>query len=85
MITRNFLLERGFERDRYTPTTVEEYFMYVKPKGGYISVRFQPNKENAVGLYAYSESENTFVRKVVLSDTDVTIRDFEMAKEICRL
>lgn len=85
MLTRDYLLKIGFEHDTCSPTTEEDYFKKENPNGGYISVRFKPNKETAVGLYAYSEKEHINIRKVVLSDTNVTIRDFEIAKEICNL
>lgn len=82
MITKEYLLEKGFERDNTSPTSVEDFYRKEKSKGSYISVRFKG--EDAVGLYAYSECEHVNIRKVVLSDTIVTKEDFEMAEKICR-
>ena len=84
MITRDYLLANGFERNNCSPSTVEDYVKKVKPQGGYVSVRFEPGNEIAVGLYAYSENEHVNIRKVVLSDTTVTKRDLEIALELCR-
>lgn len=83
MLTRDYLLKNGFEKDNGGPKTVEIYF--TKTNSGYISVRFEPDKEQATGLYAYSENQHINIRKVVISDSIVTIRDFETAKELCRL
>lgn len=85
MITRDYLLAKGFERDNGSPSTVEDFVKKVNPQGGYVSVRFKPDREAAVGLYAYSETQHVNIRKVVLSDTTVTERDFEIALELCRL
>ena len=85
MITRDYLLAKGFERDNGSPSIVEDFVKKVNPQGGYVSVRFKPDKEAAVGLYAYSETQHVNIRKVVLSDTTVTERDFEIALELCRL
>lgn len=85
MVTREFLLKNGFIRNFSSPECVEDYYMK-EQIGGYMSVRFKPNIEEAVGLYAYSETEQHLnIRKVVLSDTKVTIRDYEIAKEICHI
>lgn len=83
MLTKEYLLERGFERDMCSPSSVEDFYNKEKSKSCYISVRFKEDK--AVGLYAYAENEHTNIRKVVLSDTVVTIEDLQKALEICRL
>ena len=83
MITKEYLLEKGFERDNTSPTSVEDFYRKEKPKGTYISVRFKG--EYAVGLYAYSEDESKAIRKVVLSDTIIVDKDLEYAMAICRL
>ena len=85
MVTRDYLLEKGFEVDKCSPSTVEDFMKKVKPQGGYVSVRFKQGKENAVGLYAYSDANHENVRKVVLSDTIVTKSDLEIALKLCRL
>ena len=82
MITRDYLLKHGFQKDICAPSAVEDYFKKVNPNGGYISVRFKG--DNAIGLYAYSEIAHENIRKVVLSDTTVTKEDLEIAKKICR-
>ena len=78
-------MAKCFERDNGPPSTVEDFVKKVNPQGGYVSVRFKPDREAAVGLYAYSETQHVNIRKVVLSDTTVTERDFEIALELCRL
>ena len=83
MITREFLLERGFKQDICAPSSVEDYFKKENPQCGYVSVRFKG--DIATGLYAYSENKHVNIRKVVLSDTTVTNDDFDFALKICRL
>lgn len=80
MITKDYLLKNGFEKDKCSPSSVEDWFRKEK-SGGYIAIRFKEDK--AVGLYAYLEGQIS-TRKVVLNDTDVTEEDFEMAKKLCR-
>ena len=84
MVTREFLLENGFRRSSASPSSIEEY-VYDESQVGYMAVRFKPGNEQADGLYAYSDKNNTNMRKVVLTDTKVTWEDFDMARTICRI
>lgn len=83
MITREFLLKEGFVKDPCSPEKVEDFYRK-KKIGGYISVRFMKGQNEPCGLYAYFENEHDNIRKVVLSDTIVTEKDFEMAKKLSR-
>ena len=55
-VTREYLIKNGFERDTTSPLSVEDYFVKVRSKGGYIKFRFLPDEEIARGLYAYAEN-----------------------------
>ena len=85
MITRDYLLRKGFKPNPCSPDSVRDYEMCVRPSGGYVTVRFRKDNDEPCGLYAYSESpEHANTRKVVLNDTLVTESDLQMAMDICR-
>ena len=86
MITKDDLKKNGFAIDTTSPTSVEDWFWKVRPQGGYVSVRFRKGEETPCGLYVYTEgADHSNTRKVVLSDTQVTEQDLEMAMKICRI
>lgn len=81
MLTKEFLLKEGFKHNPYGPNTLNEYEKEVDC--GHIYIRF--NEGRAVGMYIYTERPNVDIRKIVLSDTDVTKEDYELAKQLCRV
>ena len=83
MITREFLQKNGFEKDNGVPSSVEDFYRRENPQGGYISIRFVGEK--ATGLHAYLENEHVNIRKVVISDSTITMEDYENAIKICKL
>ena len=82
MVTKEYLLGKGFVRDTGAPSSVEDFYIKGESHNFYVSVRFKEG--TAVGLYAYSENQHQNIRKVVLSDTTVTKEDLQRAVQLCR-